>query len=166
MISSFGLLTHSSFNILKDSISSLQHFVNGKKKFPELFRGRYPPPPPQKNSGKSEATQIASGLTNFLHRNPWCLTIWSAENTNRGTLGTPQDLKKIILSYLICTQICSSRQRDPDERPASDIVLIVMDGERSDGSRFPLSLSECELSSPAVLISCFMLVWTTCGSSR
>jgi hypothetical protein len=28
VISSFGLLTHSSFNILKDSISSLQHFVN------------------------------------------------------------------------------------------------------------------------------------------
>ncbi len=117
VISSFGLLTHSTFNILKDSISSLQHFVNWKKKSCNYFRGdTLPHPhPPQKNSGKLEATQRASGLTNFLHRNPWCLTIWLAENTNRGTVGTPQDLKKFILSYLICTQICSSSQCDPQE---------------------------------------------------
>jgi len=48
LISSFGLLTHSTFNILKDSISSLQLFVNWKKQFLKLFQGRYPPPKKKK----------------------------------------------------------------------------------------------------------------------
>jgi len=95
LISSFGLLTIVLSIFLKIQYL-LYNFLWIEKTIPEIILGEIPSPPsPPKNSGKLEPTQMASWLRNFLHKNPWCLTIWLAENTNRGTVGTPENMSLI-----------------------------------------------------------------------